>query len=348
MKLYKQIFIILVIFLKTETLFSENKLFNVNNIEIKKKDKITNKVLADKAIREGFNQLKTKILLKKDIDKLQDLKFSSIKQLVEYYQITNISKEKKKREILNFSVTFDKDKMHNLFFKKGISYSKILDKELYILPLLIKDSNIFIFNNNYFYENWNEFYKNDLIEFILPIENIEIIQKINDYKNNLININLIDLFEEYSDKNLALILIENNKGNNIKVYIKSIIQRKNISKNINLKNNEIANDNFEKKIILEIKKELINLVKSKNLIDIRTPLFLNAKLNLNKKSNLVKLNAKIKKIDSIENIYVQEFNKDYMNLRIKYFGKLEKIIIQLKKENIDLQMNNDEWTIKTL
>ena len=348
MKLYKQIFIILVIFLKTETLFSENKLFNVNNIEIEKKDKITNKVLADKAIREGFNQLKTKILLKKDIDKLQDLKFSSIKQLVEYYQITNISKEKKKREILNFSVTFDKDKMHNLFFKKGISYSKILDKELYILPLLIKDSNIFIFNNNYFYENWNEFYKNDLIEFILPIENIEIIQKINDYKNNLININLIDLFEEYSDKNLALILIENSKGNNIKVYIKSIIQRKNISKNINLKNNEIANNNFEKKIILEIKKELINLVKSKNLIDIRTPLFLNAKLNLNKKSNLVKLNAKIKKIDSIENIYVQEFNKDYMNLRIKYFGKLEKIIIQLKKESINLQMNNDEWTIKTL
>ena len=142
MKLYKQIFIILVIFLKTETLFSENKLFNVNNIEIEKKDKITNKVLADQAIRKGFNQLKTKILLKEDIDKLQDLKFSSIKQLVEYYQITNISKEKKKKEILNFSVTFDKDKIHNLFFKRGISYSEILDKELYILPLLIKDSNI--------------------------------------------------------------------------------------------------------------------------------------------------------------------------------------------------------------
>tara|TARA_A100001015_G_scaffold244170_1_gene279511 strand:- start:75 stop:1121 length:1047 start_codon:yes stop_codon:yes gene_type:complete len=348
MKLFKQIFFILVIFLKTETLFSENKLFNVNNIEIEKKDKITNKVLADQAIRKGFNQLKTKILLKEDIDKLQDLKFSSIKQLVEYYQITNISKEKKKKEILNFSVTFDKDKIHNLFFKRGISYSEILDKELYILPLLIKDSNIFIFNNNYFYENWNEYYKNNLIEFILPTENIEIIQKITNNKNNLININLVDLFEEYSDKNLALILIENSKGNNIKVYIKSIIQRKNISKNINLRNNEISINNFEEKIILEIKKELINLVKSKNLIDIRTPLFLNAKLNLNKKSNLVKLKAKIKKIDSIENIYVQEFNKDYMNLRIKYFGKLEKIIIQLKKESINLQMNNDEWTIKTL
>ena len=38
----------------------------------------------------------------------------------------------------------------------------------------------------------------------------------------------------------------------------------------------------------------------------------------------------IKNIDSIENIYVQEFNKDYMSLRIKYLGKLDKIINQLK------------------
>ena len=32
-----------------------------------------------------------------------------------------------------------------------------------------------------------------------------------------------------------------------------------------------------------LKDELINLVKSKNLIDIRTPSFLNVQLNLNKK-----------------------------------------------------------------
>ena len=36
MKLYKLIFTILIVFLKTETLLSENNLFNVNNIELKK------------------------------------------------------------------------------------------------------------------------------------------------------------------------------------------------------------------------------------------------------------------------------------------------------------------------
>ena len=94
-------------------------------------------------------------------------------------------------ELVNFSVTFDKDKIHNLFYKKGILYSEISDKELYILPILIKEKSNFIFNNNFFYEKWNEIYKNDdLIEFILPLENIEIIQNINKNKNNLINLNV--------------------------------------------------------------------------------------------------------------------------------------------------------------
>ena len=72
------------------------------------------------------------------------------------------------------------------------------------------------------------------------------------------------------------------------------------------------------------------------------------KFAINKKSNLVEFNSRIKNIDLIENIYVQNFNKDYMNLRIKYLGKLDKIINQLKKQKINLQLINDQWVIKTL
>ena len=348
MKLFKQIIIILIVFFKTKTVFSENNLFNVNNIQLEKKDKISQNALADKAIKRGFSQLMEKILLQEDSKRLINLKFSSIKKLVSYYQITEISKQEKTKELVNFSVTFDKDKIHHLFYKEGISYSEISDKELYILPILIKNDNIFIFNNNYFYEKWNEIYKNDLIEFILPLENIEIIQNINNYKNTLFDLNLVDLFREYSDKNLALVLIEDNNRSNTKMYIKTIIQGKDISRNINLKNENLSSENFYNKVIIQSKKELINLIKSKNLIDIRTPSFLNAKLNLNKSSNLVDLNSKIKNIDLIENIFVQEFNKDYMNLRIKYLGKLDKIINQLKKEKIGLELINDQWVIKSL
>ena len=335
-------------FFKTETVFSKNNLFNVNNIQLEKKDNISQNALADKAIKIGFNQLIEKILLQEDSKKLTDLTLTSIKKLVSYYQITKIPDEEKIKEIVNFSVTFDKDKIHNLFYKKEISYSEISDKELYILPILIKDDDIFIFNNNYFYEKWNEIYENDLIEFILPLENIEIIQNINNFKNSLIDLDLIGLFREYPNKNLALVLIEDNNKNNEKIYIKTIIQGKNISRNLNVNKKNLTIDNFYKKVITQSKKELINLVKSKNLIDIRTPSFLNVKFSINKSSNLVDLNSRIKNIDLIENIYVQEFNKTNMSLRIKYLGKLDKIINQLKKEKIDLIFINDQWVIKSL
>ena len=348
MKFCKLIVFILIVFFKTETIFSENELFNVNNIQLEKKDKISQNALADQAIKTGFNQLTEKILLKDDSNKLSNLSFSTVKKLVSYYQITEISDEKNLTELVNFSVTFDKDKIHNLFHEKGILYSEISDKELYILPILVKAEQIYIFNNNFFYEKWNEIYENDLIEFILPLENIEIIQNINQNKNSLIDVDLKKLFKEYPNKNLALILIEDRNSSNKKIYIKSIIQEKKISKNLNYDKKDLSQNAYYKQVIIESKKELINLVKSKNLIDIRTPSFLNAKLDINKSSNLVELNLRIKNIDLIENLYVQEFNKNYVNLRIKYLGKLDKIIDQLKKEKIDLQLVNDQWIIKSL
>ena len=347
MKLHKIIFI-LIVFFKTETLFSKNELFIVNNIQIEKNEKLTNKALSDLAIKKGFNQLISKILLKEDEDKLSDLNFSLIKQLVTYYQITNIPKEINNDKLMNFNISFDKNKMHQLFYKKGIKYAEIFDKELYILPILIKKNEIFIFNNNYFYDNWNKNDNFDLIEFILPLEKIEIIKNINENKNNLININISDLFQEYSKKNLALILIEENKTINEKVYIKSIIQEKKISKSLSIKNQTLNSEKFYDEIINKTKNELTNIVKSNNLIDIRTPSFLNVKFNINNKSNFVELNSRTKNIDLIKNIYVQDFNKDFMNLRIKYLGKLDKLINELNKKKINLQLIKDKWIIKTL
>ena len=142
-----------------------------------------------------------------------------------------------------------------------------------------------------------------------------------------------------------MIFIEDNKE---KIYIKTMIQDKNISKNFKVLNQNLPKNQFYEKIITETKKELITLVKIHNQIDIRTPSFLQAKLKLSKKTNFVDLNSRLKKIDLIENVYVQDFNRDYMRLRIKYLGKLEKIINQLKKNNINLKLDNGQWIIKSL
>ncbi len=343
MKLLIQILIILIIFFKTGNLLSENNLFTVNNILLDKQDNLSNNQLANKAIKEAFDQLSKRILLKRDIQKISELNYSNIRELVTYY---NISKKTDNNNVI-FNITFDKDKIHNLFYKREILYSDIVDKDFYVLPIFLKQNETYIFSNNYFYEYWNEFNDDDLLEFILPLENIEIIQSINKFRNNLLDLSIDSIFKEYANKNAALVLIEEDELKKEKIYLKAKIQGKFISKNLDLKK-KIKENNSKNRVISLLKEEITNLVKSENLIDIRSPSFINVKLDLNKKDNLVFFNSKIKKIDLIEEIFVLELNKDFVNIKIKYLGKLERMINQLKKDNIILQLINDEWFIKNL
>ena len=138
--------------------------------------------------------------------------------------------------------------------------------------------------------------------------------------------------------------IENNK----KVYIKTFIQGKNISKSIGFKKNNMVTEKNYEEIITVTKKELINLVKSENLIDIRTPSFLNVEIKLNNKSNLVEFNDRLKNIDLIDNFYIQKLNKDYVLVKIRYLGKINKIINKLKEQNIELKMNEGQWQLNII
>ena len=64
--------------------------------------------------------------------------------------------------------------------------------------------------------------------------------------------------------------------------------------------------------------------------------------------NLVELNSRLKKIDLIEKIYVQEFNSKFIIVKIRYLGKLDKIIKQLEDQKIILKLTNDQWSIRII
>ena len=348
MKLNKIIILILVIFIKTGNVLSQDSIFNVNNIEIIKKTNTSNKDIANQAIKKAYLKLIDKILLIEDKEKISKMDFTKIKELVSYYQvISNVENDKKEDSII-LNIFFDKDKLHNLFYEKDISYAEITDKEFYLLPVLKKNDQYFIFNQNFFYEKWNDFEDNDLIEFILPFENIEIIQKINLNKNNLFDVEINTLFLEYSKKNQALLLIDDKNGIVEKIFLRANISGKKINKNLLIKNNFKEKEKNYREIIQRTRNEIIDLVKSKNLIDIKTPSFLNIKLTPNKNNNLAELHKRLDNIGLVDDLYVQEINSEYVLIKIKYLGKLEKIINELKKEKIILKQKNDEWGIKLI
>ena len=292
MKFFKLMIFILVIFSKTGNVLSENRLFDVNNIKIVNTPSKNINNLTSQAMKKGFSVLIERILLKEDKKRLDDLNLSDIEELVAYYQ-TFDEVDDLNKSIKVFNIFFDKDKIHNLFYKRNILYSNLIKSEFYLLPIFKKDEELNIYTKNFFYDRWNKVsFESEIVDFILPIENIEIIQKLNKSKGNLEDLNLVNLFNEYSNKNLGIVLITENNSKIKKVFLKTNILGKKINKSLEIKNYKLEKSELHDKIIIDIKNELVNIVKSQNLIDIRTPSFLNAKFKINKKNSLVELKKK--------------------------------------------------------
>ena len=348
MKFFKLMIFILVIFSKTGNVLSENRLFDVNNIKIVNTPSKNINNLTSQAMKKGFSVLIERILLKEDKKRLDDLNLSDIEELVAYYQ-TFDEVDDLNKSIKVFNIFFDKDKIHNLFYKRNILYSNLIKSEFYLLPIFKKNEELNIYAKNFFYDRWNKVsFESEIVDFILPIENIEIIQKVNKSKGNLEELNLVNLFNEYSNKNLGIVLITENNSKIKKVFLKTNIYGKKINKSLEIKNYKLEKNELHEKIIIDIKNELVNIVKSQNLIDIRTPSFLNAKFKINKKNSLVELKKRAEQIDLVEKIFIQEFNNEFVVLKIKFLGKVNNIINELKKEKINLRLNGEQWSLNII
>jgi len=338
---------ILIILFKTGNVLSDNKIFNVNNIEISKGISKNKEKLADQAFQKGFKKLINRLLLEEDYKRISATNLEQIKRLISYYQIINKKEDRKDNDNIKFNIFFDKERIHNFFYEKNILYSDIINTDIIIFPLLINDRKYFIYTKNYFYQNWNNEDSKSLIEYTLPVENIENIQKIKLNKESIYKINIEDFFKEYESENMAFVIIKIDK-NIAKVFLNTKIAGKKLKKNLLINSSDLTQQQFNDKIILEIKNSIRDLIKSQNLIDVRTPSFLNVEIKLNNKNNLVEFNNRIKKIDLIDNFYVQQLNKDYALVKIKYLGKINKIIKKLKDQNIDLNMKQGQWQIEII
>ena len=343
MKYYKFITIILVILFKTGNYLYAESIFTVNNIQVNKNSFKNKEELINIAFRKGFEKLNNKILLEKHYIKTKSISLNIIKNLVSHYQIVKNNDENVKEfEIVN--LYFKRDKMYNFYSKNNIKYSDVTSKILKILPVLIVDDETFIYDRNFFYKNWLKTEKqnsNENIEYIFPIENLETIETIKKNQNNLEVIDLIDIFDKDNEKDNLFIIINYDKKKT-KIFLKGIISSKKIVRNLSFE------DDTEKKIeylkILNfLKKEIFELVKSQNIIDIGAPAFLNINLALNNQKDLFSFQNILSEIDLIENFNVKEFNNKFAYINIKYYGKINKLKEKLIEKGININLKNNQW-----
>jgi hypothetical protein len=96
------IFCIIVFLFKTQTVFSNNLIYDVNNIEVSGKinNDLDKKKLIQSAFQKAFTIFINKMLLRNDAISLSKTKINIIEDLVFAYQIVKDEKKKQERKYL--------------------------------------------------------------------------------------------------------------------------------------------------------------------------------------------------------------------------------------------------------
>ncbi len=336
--------------IKTETLFSANIVYDVNNIKVEGKITTDNDraKLVERGIYKAFIKFINKTLLQEDIDRIKNIQIKEVKDLIFAYQIVEnkINKEKKNELIIN--VKFQQNKINQFLIKKGIPYSDVSDISLTVFPIFTREKEIYLYSDNFFYNNWQDTEseeKNTFVKYNLALENIEDFEFINLNKDNLESIDVKKLLISYENKNYAFVIISLSK-NKLKVFIKTSIQNKEIIRNLNLKFDQLKKEESFNNAIKDIKNEIKQIWKSQNLVDFSTPSFLDFSLEFNNINDFSKMKNILDKMELIDNYSVLELTKDYAKLRIKYNGRIIKIKEKFNQKNILVDIVENEWKLK--
>ena len=347
------IFCIIVFLFKTQTVFLNNLIYDVNNVEVNGKinNDLDKKKLIQSAFQKAFIIFVNKTLLKDDAINLHKTKISTIEDLVYAYQIVKDGKKKKKKNDLIINVKFDQKKIINFLAQNKISYADVKNISLTLLPVFIKNKDVFIYNDNFFYNNWlgsqNEIenVSDTLISHNLALENIEDLQYINLNKNSLESINLKKLTSLNNEENYVFLIIYFTEGK-FRAYIKTYIEKKKTDKSIELKIYPENNTRMYEEAITTIKEEIIQIWKSQNLIDANTPSFLNLFLDVKQVNDYLKLRSIFASIDVIEDYSVLEMTNEYIKIRLKYRGKLNKLNNKFLEKKINIKIVDNALRIR--
>jgi len=167
--------------------FSEENVFTINNVTVKGKIDLnfSREKYINKAFLNSFEILMNKILLSRDFTKINNIKLRQIKSLINSFQILEESYRKDEYKA-KIKIFYSDIKVKKFLNQKNISFSQPENITAVFFPVFFINDEIQNFSENFFYKHWTEIeIKNELINFILPLEDLEDISKIMEMKNRI-------------------------------------------------------------------------------------------------------------------------------------------------------------------
>ena len=334
------------IFLPHSIASSEDTVFTVNNIKVEgpinlnfNRDKYINK-----AFRKSFYTLMKKILITKDLEKVNNIQLKQVKNLILSFQILEESYRRDEYKA-TIKVFYDDYKVKNFLEEKNISFSQPENISALFFPILFINDESISLSKNFFYRNWEEIkIQNELINYILPIEDLENISKVAIMKDKIEEASIEELVNKYDIENYVFVLM-NYKKEKINMYIKTNFNKSKTSKNFiyNLKN--INDELLLTDILKNLKLKITDLWKEENLVNLSMPLVVNLKYKHKNLQDLEKLKGVFYKIRIIDKSILEEFNINNSFFKIYYYGNPKKLKLELSKLGYELNGDQGSWEI---
>ena len=349
-KLREYIFIILTATIFSITFFSKSfskeNIFVIDNVKVETQMSIdfSREKYINKAFLYSFDMLMSKILLTEDLNKLNNVKLNQIKILINSFQIIEETYQQGIYKA-TFNIFYNGRKVKKFLVQKNISYSEPKNISAVFFPILFVKDRFLNFDENYFYNQWPKLnIENELINFILPIEDLDDIKKIKEIKNQVEEFNFDDLIKKYNTTNYVVTMM-NYQNNRLSIYLKTNFNYSESSKNISY---ELININDEAKltkILSELKIIITDIWKSENIINLAIPLSIKVKFEYNKPEDLDMLNNTFYKINIIDKYFLEEFNTNNSFFKIYYYGNPKKLSNELLEFGYHLRSDQGKWEI---
>ena len=340
-------FVLFIIFFSTTFLHANP--FRISDVEISSPFELNFKKsrVIDTGFKISFSNLLSMITTSGDKNKIKNISIKELKSMIDSFTISD-EKFINNEYFAKLETTFNKKKILNFLEKKSIFPSIPIRNKVLLVPILVdtETDSIYLFNNNIFYERWNDIKKNyQLLDYLLPSEDLEDLDKIQEMSNSIEVYDFINLIKKYDLKDYIISIIYKNKDK-IKILSK-----------INLNNSLKINNQTYSKINLNDKKDFNKILESlKNIYEdqwkksneintsIKLPLTISIKSTDYKK--ILYLEEVLANTDLISNFYILNFNNRFTQYRIIYNGSPKTFFSDMNNKYFDLKMENNVWTIK--
>ena len=340
-------FSLLIVFFSTT--YSNANAFRVSKIEISSPFELNfekNNVI-DKGFQTSFSDLISMITTSGDRKKIKNVSIKEIKGMIDSFTISD-EKFINNEYFANLETTFNKKKILKFLENKNIFPSIPQRNKVLLFPILIetKNNNIYLFNNNIFYDKWNE-QKNsyDLLDYLLPSEDIEDLIELQKISKDIETYDFSNLINKYDIRD-SIILIIYKESNRIRTLSKINLNNSLKIQNKNYPKLDILNNNDFSNIVENLKQLYEDQWKKNNEINTSIKLPITISINSKKTKKIIELEQVLYSLDLVSDFSILNFNSEIIQYKITYNGTPNIFLNDMKEKNLELEIKNNMWILK--